>query len=70
MPRNPIGPDGLPMEKHHPARQSGDTDLIPKTEHDLIHEGEREAVRDVFERDGLTSNPGSWTSKRIKKDLP
>lgn len=66
MSRNPIGPDGLPMEKHHPGRLKGPTVLIPKTVHDLIHEDERDAVREIFRKDGLTGNPGAWTGKRIK----
>ena len=54
MSKNPIGPDGLPMEKHHPGRLKEPTELIPKTIHDLIHEDERNAVRDIFRKDGLT----------------
>lgn len=64
---NPIGPDGLPMERHHPARQFGPTELISKTEHDAIHQGERDAVRNIFEQDGLKGNPGAWTAKNIDK---
>jgi hypothetical protein len=63
---NPIGPDGLPMERHHPGRLPGPTDLIPKSVHDLIHQTERDAVRDVFRQDGLRGNPGAWTGKPKK----
>lgn len=63
MTPNPIGPDGLPMERHHPARQDGPTELIPKCVHDLIHEGERDVIRDILREDGLKGNPGSWTGK-------
>ena len=66
MAKNPIGPDGLPMERHHPGRTPGDTELIWKTVHDLIHESERDAVREIFRQDGLKGNPGAWTAKRIK----
>ena len=66
MGKNPIGPDGAPMERHHQGRQDGDTTLIPKTVHDIIHQDERDAVRNVFKKDGLKGNPGSWTGK-IKK---
>lgn len=50
MAKNPIGPDGLPMERHHQGRQDGDTVLIPKTVHDIIHQNEIDAVRDVFKK--------------------
>ncbi|MCF8070069.1 MAG: hypothetical protein K9L30_15920 [Desulfobacterales bacterium] len=66
MARNPIGPDGMPMEKHHPGRLKGGTELIPKTVHDLIHDDERAAVREIFKNDGLAGNPNAWTGKRIK----
>lgn len=65
MARNPIGPDGYPMERHHPGRLRGETELIMKTVHDMIHEDERDAVRKVLKADGETGNPGSWTGKRI-----
>ena len=64
MEKNPIGPDGLPMERHHQGRQDGATELIPKTVHDIIHQDERDAVRDVFQKDGLGGHPGSWTGKK------
>lgn len=63
---NPKGSDGAPMERHHIARQEGDTILIDRTTHRIIHQQERDAVRDVFEKDGLKGNPGSWTAKKIK----
>lgn len=66
MAKNPIGPDGLPMERHHPGRLKGETELIPKTVHDIIHQNERGAVREIFKKDRLKGNPGSWTGKRIK----
>jgi len=53
------------MERHHPARQPGETILIDKVVHDLVHEGERDAVRKIMQQDGLHGNPGGWTSKRI-----
>ena len=65
MANNPTGFDGLPMERHHPARQEGPTELIEKSVHDGIHQGERDAVRTVLEQDGLTGHPGRWTAKRI-----
>ena len=64
---NPKGPDGLPMERHHRARQDGPTELTPKSVHDAIHEGERDVVRDVMVQDGLKGNPGAWTAKQKKK---
>ena len=63
---NPKGFDDLTMEKHHPARQDGATELIPKTIHDYIHQGEIEAVRDIFNQDNISGNPNAWTAK-IKK---
>ena len=66
MSKNPIGPDGFPMERHHPGRLPIQTVLITKTEHDLIHEDERAAVREIFIKDGLSGNPGAWTAKSIK----
>ena len=66
MSKSPIGSDGLPMEGHHRGRLDGHTELIPKTVHDLIHQDERDAVKEVFKNDGLNGNPGSWTGK-VKK---
>ena len=63
MSKNPIGLDGLPMERHHPGRQDGDTELIPKTVHDIIHQNERDAVSDILQKDGLNGHPGKWTGK-------
>ena len=64
---NPIGADGLPMERHHTARQDGATELIMKTVHDAIHQAERDAVRTVLKQDGLRGNPGAWTAKEREK---
>ena len=66
MGKNPIGPDGLPMERHHRGRLWGPTELIPKTVHDIIHQDERNAVREIFKKDGLKGNVNAWTGKRIK----
>lgn len=66
MAKNPIGPDGAPMERHHPGRLSGPTELISQTEHYLIHAAERDAVRTIFRMDGFIGNPGAWSGKRIK----
>jgi hypothetical protein len=63
---NPIGSDGFPMENHHPARQAGPTELIPKCVHDIIHQNERDAVRDIMQQDGLAGHPGRWTAKHIQ----
>ena len=60
--KNPTGFDGLTMENHHPGRQEGPTTLITKTEHDFIHQHEMDAVRDVFQADGLSGNPGNWSA--------
>ena len=65
MPKNPIGFDGLPMEGHHPGRLKGPTELIPKVVHDIIHQDERDAVREIFKKDGEKGNPGSWTGRKI-----
>ena len=63
---NPIGADGHPMEGHHDGRLAGPTRLVMKTVHDMIHQGERDAVRQIFDRDGLKgNNPGRWTGKNI-----
>ena len=66
MAKNPKGPDGLPMERHHPGRLDGGTELIWKSVHDIIHQDERDAVKDVFRQDGLTGRSGGWSGKRIK----
>ena len=63
MARNPIGSDGYPMERHHPGRLDGETEMIMKTVHNMIHADERAAVRTIFRGDGLKGNPGSWTGK-------
>lgn len=63
---NPLGPDGMSMERHHPGRLRGPTELISKIEHDLIHESETNAVREIFERDKLGGNPRGWTGKHIE----
>ena len=63
---NPIGPDRMPMERHHPGRLAGPTEMVWKSVHDLIHESERDAVRKVFREDGLSGNAGAWSGKRIK----
>ncbi len=60
---NPIGPDGLPMERHHTARQDGETELIWKTVHDIIHQDERDAVRPLIKK----GHPGGWTLKTPKQ---
>jgi hypothetical protein len=66
MGKNPIGPEGEPMERHHSGRLDGPTELIWKSVHDLIHESERDAVKGIFREDGLKGNPGAWTGRRIK----
>jgi hypothetical protein len=58
----------MPMERHHPGRLDGKTELVDKIVHDLIHESERDAVRDIFRQDGLKGNPGAWTGK-IKSNI-
>lgn len=57
------------MEDHHPGRLPIKTVRIPKLVHDLIHQGERDAVREIFEKDGLKGNPGRWTAKRIPEPV-
>ena len=67
---NPTGFDGLPMENHHIARQdqNGERNLIARTVHRLIHEQETDAVRDVFQADGLKGfNPSTWTAKESER---
>lgn len=64
---NPIGMDGMPMERHHPGRIWGETVMIDKITHDLIHDSEREAVREVFKQDGLQGNPNAWSAKPIDR---
>jgi len=66
MAKNPTGPDGLPMEKHHPGRLNGNTELTSKTAHDSIHQGEIKAVRDIMKKDSLKGNPNTWTGKSKK----
>tara|TARA_Y100000310_G_C20118181_1_gene550240 strand:- start:147 stop:347 length:201 start_codon:yes stop_codon:yes gene_type:complete len=66
MGKNPIGSDGLPMENHHPGRLKGDTNLILKSTHDMIHQDERDAVREIFKEDGEKGHPGSWSGKGIE----
>jgi len=57
------------MEDHHPGRLPIKTVRIPKLVHDLIHQGERDAVSEIFEKDGLKGNPGRWTAKRIPEPV-
>ena len=69
MAKNPLGPDGSPMEGHHPGRLDGPTVLITKIEHDIIHQDERNAVSDILKKDNLVKkngtnyHPGHWTGK-------
>lgn len=63
---NPLGPDGYPLENHHVGRldqDPGEVNLITRTEHQLIHQDEIDAVREVFIKDGLRGNPNAWTGK-------
>lgn len=64
--KNPIGEDGFPMERHHPGRLEGPTELILKTVHDFIHQDERDAVKKILDEDGLSGQPGKWTGKGIE----
>jgi hypothetical protein len=70
MSGRPIGEDGFPMENHHQARmdqEKGDDNLIMRTTHQLIHADEIAAVKGVFESDGLSGRPNSWTAKILDK---
>lgn len=56
-------------EEHHPGRLAGPTERIPKLVHDIIHQDERNAVKGIFELDGITGfNPGRWTGKKIPEE--
>lgn len=56
-------------EDHHPGRLAGPIERIPKLVHDIIHQDERDAVKGVFELDGITGfNPGRWSGKRIAEE--
>jgi hypothetical protein len=68
MSNNPIGPDGYPMEDHHNGRLKGPTEKVLKTVHDLIHQDERDAVKDIFKKDDLKGNPGMWSGKQIPEE--
>lgn len=57
------------MEDHHPGRLPIKTVRIPKLVHDLIHQGERDAVSEIFKKDGLKGNPGRWTAKGIPEPV-
>lgn len=58
-------------EEHHPGRLAGPTERIPKIVHDIIHQDERDAVKDILEEyrirkpNGHHFQPGEWTGKRI-----
>ena len=56
-------------ENHHPGRLAGPTVPIPKIVHDMIHQDERDAVKMIFQQDGLSGHPGRWSGKPITHEF-